>query len=87
MKDSFKRSTAPKHDAWWWDPCLSEGRLLPGCEAGWGWPGERRARIARFWRCPILRESATSVIARLDKAGLVGEDDGLGAVAEAEFCE
>jgi hypothetical protein len=34
---------------------------------------------------PASRRSAASVITRLDQAGLVGEDDGLGPVAKAEL--
>jgi hypothetical protein len=54
--------------------------------------GARRARVAchgttapAYWRAS--RKSAASVITRLDQAGLVSEDDGLGPVAEAELGE
>jgi hypothetical protein len=36
---------------------------------------------------PASPESAASVVTRLDQAGLIREDDGLGPVAEAEFGE
>jgi hypothetical protein len=36
---------------------------------------------------PASHKSAASVVTRLDQAGLVSEDDGLGPVAEAELGE
>src|SRR5688500_16087583 len=59
-----------------------------GIDGSRRWLRDRRGAFGYLLgTLPASRKSAASVITGLDQAGFVGEDDGLGPVAEAELGE